>query len=295
MISERVWIVGCKGMLGTELGEVLDRRAVACLGTDIDCDITDPAALSAFVVGRSIRWIVNCSAYTAVDKAEDDEARAYAINANGAGNLAAVAERLGARLIHLSTDYVFDGQAVRPYCETDPVCPISAYGRTKAAGEQVVQNACQQAFILRTAWLYGRHGRNFVNTMLQLMRERQFLTVVSDQRGTPTYSTSLCDVIAEIIVRETLTPGIYHVTDEGETSWYEFACAIRTFAAAMGLIPDTCRVDPITTSQYPTRACRPAHAVLSKRKIEAWLGRDLPLWRDNLAAYLRSLCGAVMR
>lgn len=289
MISDHVWIAGCKGMLGAELAGVLARHAVPVVGSDLDCDITDPAALDTFVSGRPVGWIVNCSAYTAVDKAEDDEPRARVINAVGAGNLAAVAHRLGARMIHLSTDYVFDGRASHPYCETDPVCPVSAYGRTKAEGEQRVQDAGAQAIILRTAWLYGRHGRNFVGTMLQLMRERPFLTVVADQRGTPTRTTTLCDVIAEIITRGTLASGVYHVTDEGETSWYEFARAIRTLAAAAALIPDTCRVDPITTDQYPTRARRPAYSVLSKRKIETWLGRDLPHWHANLAAYLREL------
>jgi dTDP-4-dehydrorhamnose reductase len=293
MTSNEVWIVGCRGMLGTELVDVLGQHAVPCTGSDLECDITDPAALDAFAARRPFRWIINCSAYTAVDKAEDDEARAHAINAVGAGNLAALAQRLGARLIHLSTDYVFDGRGVRPYCETDPVCPVSAYGRTKAEGEQRVQDACAQVAILRTAWLYGRHGRNFVGTMLQAMRTRPVLTVVADQRGTPTRTTTLCDVITEIIARGTLTPGIYHVTDEGETSWYEFACAIRACAVALGRVPETCQVEPIVTAQYPTRACRPAYSVLSKRKIASWLGHDLPHWHPNLEAYLRALDGPV--
>jgi dTDP-4-dehydrorhamnose reductase len=289
MTTDCVWIVGSKGMLGAELGEDLARRAVPFVGTDLECDITDPAALAAFAAGRSIRWLVNCSAYTAVDKAEDDEARARAINACGAGHLAAVAGRLGARMIHLSTDYVFDGSASRPYDEADPICPVSAYGRTKAEGEQRVMEACPQAIILRTAWLYGRHGRNFVSTMLQLMRERPVVKVVSDQRGTPTRTATLCDLIAEIIARGTLAPGVYHVTDRGETSWYEFARAIHTLGAAAGLVPESCRVEPITTDQYPTRARRPAYSVLSKRKIESWLGRALPPWQENLADYLKRM------
>jgi len=275
-------------MLGRELADALARRGLDCAGTDLDCDITDAAALDAFAAGRGFAWIVNCSAYTAVDKAEDDEARARAINAAGAGNLAAVAARLGAALIHVSTDYVFDGRASRPYDETDPVCPLGAYGRTKAEGERLVLQACPRAVVLRTAWLYGRHGQNFVGTMLRVMRERPLLRVVADQRGTPTHTATLCDVIAEIVVRGTLAPGIYHVTDGGETTWHGFASEIRDRAVELGLVPAACRVEPITTAEYPTRARRPAYAVLSKRKIVAWLGRELPPWRETLAAYLRA-------
>ena len=284
-----IWIIGSKGMLGTELGGLLVQAGIPFVASDLDCDITDMAALRDFPIGKGIRWIINCSAYTAVDKAEDDEARARLINATGAGNIAAVASEIGAKMIHISTDYVFDGTASRPYVETDPVCPAGAYGRTKAEGEALVRQHCRQSFILRTAWLYGRHGNNFVFTMLRLMKEKPELGIVADQRGTPTWTVTLCQVILELIRRDADGYGVWHVTDRGETTWHEFAGEIQRLGVAKGLLPAAIPLRPLSTGQYPTKARRPAYSVLSKVKIEQWLGRPLPPWPESLAAFIGQL------
>ena len=284
-----IWLIGCRGMLGTELARLLEGGGRPWVGSDIECDITDPAALRDFAARQSPDWIVNASAYTNVDKAEDEEPRALAINGGGAGNIAAVAKACGARMIHISTDYVFDGRGARPYQEDDPINPLGAYGRTKAAGEALVRAACPDHIILRTAWLYGRHGKNFVDTMLKLMAERATLDVVSDQRGTPTWTHTLADVIVRVIAHGGVQPGAYHVTDEGETTWHGFAVEIQRAAAARGLIPGGCDVRPILSSQYPSKTPRPAYSVLSKSRIQSALKFQLPDWRAALAAYLDEL------
>lgn len=282
-----VWVVGCHGMLGRELTETLAACGVPFIGTDRECDITDMRAVDTRVREQQPGCIVNAAAYTAVDKAEDEPDLAFCLNAQGAENLAHAAQAHGARLIHLSTDYVFAGTATRPYTEEDAVAPLSVYGKTKAEGERRVVAACPEAVVLRTAWLYGKHGSNFVHTMLRLMGERARLTVVADQHGTPTCVTSLCRVIYELIARFPAASGIYHVTDGGETTWFGFASAIAEEGTRFGLVPGTCHLAPCVTSDYPTRACRPAYAVLSKDKISALRGTATIPWRDALAEYLR--------
>jgi dTDP-4-dehydrorhamnose reductase len=281
-----IWIIGNAGMLGRELGKAFDERGLAWVGSDRECDIRDAGALTAFAAGRSIDWICNCAAYTAVDRAEDDEKTAREINATGAGTIAAAASRLGARLVHISTDYVFDGTAGEPYAEDAPCTPLGVYGRTKAEGEVLVAGNCRQAFILRTAWLYGRHGSNFVHSMLRLMRERDVVKVVADQTGSPTWTRDLSLAIRSIIETDADSYGTYHFTDEGEITWYEFACAIRDIGRARGIVPEGRNVVPITTAEYPTRAKRPAYSVLSKQKIRATLGIVPPRWDDSLREYL---------
>lgn len=284
-----IWLIGCKGMLGTELRRLMEGAGEDVVGTDLDCDITRPEQLREFTAAHRPAWIVNCSAYTAVDKAEDEEAKARLINATGAGNIAAAAAACGARMIHISTDYVFDGTADAPYTEETPAAPAGAYGRTKAEGETLVRQACPRSFILRTAWLYGRHGNNFVATMLRLMRERPELKVVADQQGTPTWTRTLANVILELIRTRPEAFGTYHVTDAGQTTWHEFACEIQRQAVRRGLLPREIPVLPITTAEYPSRARRPAYSVLSKRKIQECLGHPLPDWRTSLEAYLDEL------
>ena len=182
----KVWVVGARGMLGREVVSTLEREGIAHVDSDAECDITDPSALRAFASRAAVEWIVNCSAYTAVDRAEEEEELAFRVNALGVGNLATVASQIGAKIIHVSTDYVFDGEATSPYAEETAPNPTSAYGRTKAAGEKLLLDAAARAFIVRTAWLYGPGGTNFVYTMLRLMNERERVSVVNDQRGTPT-------------------------------------------------------------------------------------------------------------
>ncbi|MBM4164772.1 MAG: dTDP-4-dehydrorhamnose reductase [Lentisphaerae bacterium] len=284
-----VWVVGCLGMLGRELKEMLVSAGFPCVGTDRECDMGDASALRTFAAGRRIGWIVNAAAYTAVDRAEDEPDEARRLNARGAANCAMIATACGARLIHLSTDYVFDGTGRRPYAEDDPVSPIGVYAQTKAEGERLVLEACPGAIILRTAWLYGRHGGNFVHTMLRLMRERDSIQVVADQFGTPTRVRSLCAVILALITRFSDASGIYHVTDGGETTWHEFASAIAEEGRRLGLIPGTCRIEPCATEAYPTRARRPAYSVLSKAKITALLGVAPTPWREALVEYLKGM------
>jgi len=281
-----IWLIGDKGMLGTEFSVLLGERGIPFVGTDRDVDILDPAALEGFAAGKNIGWIVNCAAYTAVDKAEDEEALALRLNAEGPENLARLCARIGSRLLHLSTDYVFDGTGDRPYLETDPVSPAGAYGRTKAKGERRLLAAAPDSVIVRTAWLYGKYGPNFVHTMLRLMNSKNEIGVVADQRGTPTWARDLSGAIADILSAADFPAGIYHYTNDGETTWYEFALEIQRLAKASGLLDHDCRVNPLTTAQYPTKTRRPAYSVLSKDKIKA-VGISVPSWRDSLSLFLQ--------
>ena len=289
-----VWLIGCGGMLGTEAAQKLADAGIDFVGTDREVDITDFDALDAFrqTQKEKITFIINCAAYTAVDKAEDEPALAEKINADGPRMIARVAKRAGARLIHISTDYVFDGAATAPYAEDAPLAPIGVYGRTKAAGEAAVQAETNAFYILRTAWLYGDAGRNFVSTMIQAMNTRDSLKVVADQYGTPTYAADLAAVIIALIRRAgegaALPAGIYHVTGLGETNWYEFAKEIQRQAGARGLITHECAIHPCTTAEYPTKAKRPAYSVLCKDKIQTLLGIQLRRWQESLAVFLAS-------
>ena len=228
-----IWLIGNKGMLGTELAGALAVSALEFAGSDREVDILDPAAIQAFAKGKKVEWIVNCAAYTAVEKAEDEVELCTRLNAHGPENIARAAGKLGAKLVHISTDYVFDGSGTRPYVEDDPVAPIGVYGRTKAEGEARLRAACTRHVIVRTAWLYGKHGPNFVHTMLRAMREKEKIGVVADQRGTPTYAADLAAAIVTIIRAPRPVFGTFHFTDLGETSWYEFAVAIQRWAASM--------------------------------------------------------------
>lgn len=282
-----VWIIGNNGMLGRELSALCETAGIAYIGSDRECDITDVEALRSFAAGKDVKWIVNCSAYTAVDKAEDEETLAYSINATGAGNIAVVASETGAKLIHISTDYVFGGDGSRPYKEDDPVNPTGAYGRTKYAGEECVRKHCSSHIIIRTAWLYGRHGKNFVETMLRLFREKGFAGVVCDQRGTPTWAYDLAAAIVFFISNDFSGYGTYHFTDDGETNWYEFACEIRRIAVEKCIIKDDVRVNSLTTEQFPTRAVRPKYSVLDKAKIKS-AGVEVPDWKKSLSRYMEN-------
>lgn len=280
-----VWLVGAKGMLGHEVASALDDDGFDHVDTDIECDITNIDALGNFASGKNIGWIINCSAYTAVDKAETEEEIAYRINAIGVRNLATVATEVNARIIHISTDYVFDGMATAPYAEDHEVVAEGAYGRTKAAGERFLQQEAAQFFIIRTAWLYGIHGKNFVYTMLRLMNERDEVKVVGDQRGTPTYAPDLAHAIVEFVRNDPKAYGIYHFTNDGETTWHGFAAEIYRMGRELGRIGKECKVTPITTAEYPTPAKRPAYSVLSKEKIKSTLALAIPDWRDGLRRF----------
>jgi len=283
-----IWLIGNRGMLGTELTQVLVHRGLSLVGTDREVDILDPAALEAFAAGKGIRWVINCAAYTAVDKAEDEEAFALRLNAEGPGNIARLCTRIGARLIHISTDYVFSGEGSRPYLESDPVSPTGAYGRTKAAGEKAVLADAPDAIIVRTAWLYGRYGPNFVATMLRLMAAKDEIGVVADQKGTPTWAYDLSVAIAGLVTKDGVPAGIYHFTNTGETTWHGFAQEILRAGTDLGLLARPCRIKALTTAEYPTKTKRPAYSVLSKDKILA-AGIAAPEWKASLRAFLAGL------
>lgn len=287
-----IWVIGYKGMLGSEICRQLAENNIQFVRTDIDVDITDFKALLEFARARSVKWIINCAAYTAVDKAESDVELAKKLNEDGPANIARVADMMGARLIHISTDYVFDGTGDSPRTEDMPVAPIGVYGVTKAAGEKAVMDNCKDYFILRTAWLYGWAGKNFVYTMIRAMNTHDAVKVVNDQKGTPTFAGDLTKVILEIISRGSMIPyGIYHVTDIGEITWWDFTNEIKKQGIETGWINETgknCVVNPCTTDEYPTPAKRPAYSVLSKDKIQNTLGITLPDWKKSLNEFLSS-------
>jgi dTDP-4-dehydrorhamnose reductase len=276
-------------MLGHDMVEQLDELGIEHVDSDVECSILDLDAIRAFVSGKSIEWIINCSGYTAVDKAEAEEAKADAINALGSENLGRIAVNSGARIIHFSTDYIFDGEASEPYEEDSPPSPRSAYGRTKARGEILLRAVCPEHFIVRTAWLYGIHGGNFVHTMLRLMNERDEVSVVEDQRGSPTYTKDLSRAICEIIQKDSREFGTYHFTNEGETSWFEFARSIYEIGRSTGKIAKACTVVPVSSDGYPTKTVRPKYSVLSKAKFRRTFKVVIPTWRDGLERFFREL------
>ncbi len=288
-----IWLVGNKGMLGTELANLFESNKTPYIGTDRDVSILDMEAMRGFLKNKNISWIVNCAAYTAVDKAEDDVELCHALNAQGPENLGRIAQEIGARVLHISTDYVFSGTPIlergqpRPYREDDPTGPTGVYGKTKAEGERLLMAAASNSVILRTAWLYGKHGNNFVYTMLRLMKERDTIGVVADQRGSPTWAYDLAVAILYLInlPHEKFSPSIYHFTNEGETTWYDFAREIYRLGRHYGILEKDCVINPLTTDQYPTKARRPAYSVLSKEKIKA-LGVRIPQWQESLERFI---------
>lgn len=280
----KLLITGANGQLGRELRVLLDSDSRFDPSyTDVnELDITCREAVDRFVDALKPDYIINCAAYTAVDRAEDEEQAALLINATAVENLAMAASRTGARMIHVSTDYVFDGNGNRPYREDDPPHPVSAYGRTKLAGEQVLTHLLpDQSVIVRTAWLYSPHGKNFVKTMLELGCTRDQLRVVYDQVGSPTLATDLALAIIAILMTDEWHPGIYHYTNEGVISWYDFARAIHRLAGIT-----TCDVLPCLSHEFPAKAHRPAYSVLDKAKFKDTFGVSIPYWEDSLQQFI---------
>jgi dTDP-4-dehydrorhamnose reductase len=252
----KVWVIGASGMLAQDLIEVLIKQKISYYATDMECNIIDSVALTDYVQGKDITHIVNCAAYTAVDKAEDEPEKAYALNALGPKNIADVAKVIGAQMVHISTDYVFEGTNESGYLEDDPVNPISVYGETKAIGETFVQECLDEFYIVRTAWLYGKHGNNFVNTMMRLMNERDEISVINDQHGSPTYAHDLATYIIYLINND-ISYGIYHYTNDGQITWYDFANEIYQQGKERNIISGKCIINPVTSEQYSTKAVRP--------------------------------------
>lgn len=263
-------ITGSKGQLGT----CLTARLPQAIGVDIDVlDICDFVALKKFTDENNIDCIVNCAAYTAVDKAEEEPELAKKINADAVLNLA----KTGAKVIHISTDYVFNGKSSTPYSESDAPSPASVYGRTKLDGENALFENAKSAFVIRTSWLYSNYGNNFVKTMRRLGAERESLNVVFDQIGTPTFADDLADAIVKIL--PLLKDGckeLFHFSNEGVCSWYDFARKIMELSSL------SCKVSPIESKDYPTKACRPNYSVLNKSKIKNFAGLEIPHWEESL-------------
>ena len=282
-----ILVTGANGQLGREMQRLGAVSPNNYLFTDVaELDITDAAAVRACVAEHGIDTIVNCAAYTNVERAEEDEAAADLLNRQAVENLARAAAEAGALLVHVSTDYVFDGRASEPYTEESPTAPLSVYGRTKLAGEEAVRAAGCRHLILRTAWLYSEYGNNFLKTMLRLTAERESLNVVFDQVGTPTYAGDLALAIFSILEGglDRGNEGIYHFSDEGVCSWYDFAVEI---ARATGR--NRCRIAPCRTAEYPTKAPRPAYSVLDKSKLKQPFGIDIPHWRESMFYCLKRL------
>ena len=275
----KILITGCNGQLGNEI-QLLEKQHQqhTFFNTDVaELDITNPKAIGQFVEENHIDGIVNCAAYTAVDKAESDADFCRKLNADAPGYLAEAIERQGGWMIQISTDYVFDGTQHTPYREDASTCPNSVYGRTKLEGEQNVTSRCRRSMVIRTAWLYSTFGNNFVKTMLRLGREKDELGVIFDQIGTPTYARDLAVAIFAAIEKG-IVAGIYHFSNEGVASWYDFTLAIHRLAGI-----ESCRVRPIHTTDYPTPATRPHYSVLDKSKIKSVYGIEIPHWETSLA------------
>ncbi len=288
-----IWLIGNKGMLGNDVEKLLKERGLTYCASDKEVDISDYKALEKFGKDKKIKWIINCSGYTKVDKAEEEIDEAFRINKDGVRNIALFSASRQIRLIHISTDYVFDGRQERTaaYSEDDKTNPINIYGKSKLAGEEEIKKILEEYFIIRTAWLYGLQGNNFVYTMLRLFKERDLVKVVEDQWGSPTYTADLAGAILKTIEDDSVSYGIHHFTNEGMTSWYEFARTIYKKAKEFGLIECNKKVEiqTIKNEDYPTAARRPKYSVLSKEKIKKEFGLKIKDWDEALEDFLVSL------
>lgn len=306
-----IWLIGKNGMLGSEIANQLASQNIPFVATGHEVDITNVAAIKKFLssaennfstnnnIDSNIKWIINCAAYTAVEKAETEIEAAHALNAYAPKNLARAAKKIGATLIHFSTDYVFGKLSVNdsstgktfPFCEDDAKHPLGIYGLTKSEGEDAIQSETENYYILRTAWLYGFYGKNFVYTMTRLMSERDKIKVVCDQHGTPTNAADLAEATITLILKseksDTIPPyGIYHFTNEGNTTWFDFAKEIYTLGKKYKRIENKCEIVPCTTEEYGAKVERPKYSVLSKEKISQELKIKIPDWRESLENFM---------
>ena len=290
MQSKRILVTGANGQLGSEMRKLGSVSPNEYIFTDVqELDITNKEAVMSFVEQNGVNIIVNCAAYTNVDRAEDDEATAELINATAVGNLAEAAKAVDGTLFHVSTDYVFGADGNTPRSEDMPTNPLGVYGRTKLRGEQAIAEVDAKAIIIRTAWLYSEFGNNFLKTMLRLTAEKESLNVVFDQVGTPTYAGDLALVIFSIIEGNLYAgnEGVYHFSNEGVCSWYDFATEIAIAAGNL-----ECNIQPCHSSEFPSKVTRPPYSVLDKTKIKQTFGVDLPHWRDSMLSCLERL-GAI--
>ena len=286
----KVLITGSNGQLGSEIKELASNyENLECVFKDLpEMDICDTEVLNTFIIDQHINAVINCAGYTAVDKAEEDLETASKVNVKGVLNLVNALKKVDGKLIHISTDYVFDGNHSQPYKESDPVSPIGVYGETKRAGELAVLNSSIDSIVIRTSWLYSVYGNNFVKTMLRLGNEKKSIQVVSDQKGTPTFAKDLAKTCLDILSNAGSTNiskkgSLYHYSNEGVASWYDFARAI------MEISNIDCNIIPIETKDYPTQAIRPLYSVLDKSKITSDFKVTIPHWRDSLANCLKKI------
>jgi len=289
-----IWLIGNKGMLGSDVEKLLKERGLVYWASDKEVDIGDYKALEKFGKDMKIKWVINCAGYTKVDKAEEEINEAFRINKDGVRNIALFSVKRQIRLIHISADYVFDDQqegSVVAYREDDKTNPINIYGKSKVAGEEEIKNILEKYFIIRTAWLYGLRGNNFVYAMLRLFKERNVVKVVKDQLGSPTYSVDLAGAILKIIEDDSVSYGIYHFTNEGVVSWYKFGQTIYKKAKRLGMIEDDKKVEiqSIKTEEYPTVARRPRYSVLSIDKIKRKFNLKIRNWDEALEDFLSLL------
>lgn len=275
----KVLVTGVKGQLGHDVVNELEKRGIQPIGVDIEeMDITDFASVDKVLTDCKPDAVIHCAAYTAVDAAEDAAEICRKVNVDGTDNIAKVCKKLGSKMMYISTDYVFDGQGERPWEPDDPKGPQSVYGQTKYEGELAVMNSVEKYFIVRTAWVFGVNGKNFVKTMLRLAETHDTLTVVNDQFGSPTFTYDLAKLLVDMIVTEKY--GVYHATNEGFISWYEFACAIFKEAGK------NITVKPVSTAEYGAKAFRPYNSRMSKEKLVENGFEKLPTWQDALKRYL---------
>lgn len=284
----KILVTGANGQLGSELRNIsgLFPDVEFCFTDVAELDITNPEKVAELLADFQPEFLINCAAYTAVDKAETDIETATLVNATAVGILAEQSAKAGCKMIHISTDYVFDGRGPRPYCEDDRVDPQSAYGRTKLEGEVLCRKFNPESLIIRTSWLYSAFGNNFVKTMVRLGNEKTELGVIADQIGTPTNAADLALAILTIISsvskgEKPFVPGIYHYSNEGVASWYDFTKAIFDIAGI------NCFVKPIATEDYPSPVQRPSYSIMNKSKIKLIFGLQIPHWRESLTEYFR--------
>lgn len=286
----KILITGSNGQLGRCLQDTAPETRkdfdVLFLSRD-ELDLNQESQIEPCIQNYQPDYIINCAAYTAVDKAETEKDLTFKVNADAVKAVARISSNISARLIHISTDFVFDGKGSKPYSPDASVHPLGVYGESKLAGEnEIIKTYPDGAMIIRTAWVYSEYGNNFVKTMLRLMKEKPLLNVVHDQIGSPTYAGRLAEVIWSIIMHDKFEPGIYHWTDRGEISWYDFACAIQEEAIDLNLLKNSIPVHPISSSEYPTPARRPAYSVLDCSKLQQLIGQEGTDWRKNLREML---------